>query len=92
MLIYLLGTSSTEVGRVRSRIILLGRYPLFGYIAQVAILQLLHSGLRQINPGTGALALSFVVAIVLTVLTVVALDLARSKSSNVDRLYKAVFA
>lgn len=92
MLIYLLGTSNAEPGAVRRGVILLGRYPLFGYIAQVAILQLLRRGFRYLNLGIGALVVSFVAALVLTVVAVVTLDRARSKSPAIDRLYKGIFA
>jgi hypothetical protein len=91
MLIYLLGISSVKQGG-GNLIILLGRYPLFGYIAQVAILQLLRGGLHRLELGTGEMVLSFVAALALTVLTVIAMDHARSKSLTGDRLYKAVFA
>jgi len=92
MLIYLLGTSSAQPAGLRNAIMLLGKYSLFGYIIQIAILQLLRGGLGSINLGTSQLVLSFVAAIALTIIAVVALDRARSKSLAVDRLYKLVFA
>lgn len=91
MLLYLLGTDG-EPGGVRRRIILLGKYSLLGYIAQIAILQLLRRSLWHIDLGAGALGLSFFAALALTMMTVLAVDRARAKSVTVDGLYKAVFA
>jgi hypothetical protein len=92
MLIYLLGISSVTQSGMRRLITLLGRYPLFAYIAQIAILQLLRGGLRHVALGTGELVLSFLAALALTVLAVIAMDRARSQSVTVDHLYKGVFA
>ena len=92
MLIYLLGAKNGEPGRMRSHIILLGKYSLFGYIAQIAILQLIFRVLRHINLGDGALVISFFGAFALTMLSVEAVDYARAKSTTVDSSYKAVFA
>jgi peptidoglycan/LPS O-acetylase OafA/YrhL len=49
MIIYLIGERGGQAGRVRSQIILLGKYSLFGYIAQIVILQLLHRGLWRVD-------------------------------------------
>jgi hypothetical protein len=92
MLVYLVGSSSPEPGKVRRLIILLGRYPLVGYIAQVAILQLLRSGLRHVDLGISMLVLSFGTALGLTVIVVVALDRARLKSLTVNHLYTGIFS
>jgi hypothetical protein len=92
MILYLLGDQGGEAGRLRSRVILLGNYSLFGYIAQIAILQLLRRGLVHLNPRAAVLGLSFFLAFVLTIITVEAVDYARTGSITVDRLYKAVFA
>ena len=66
--------------------------PLFGYIAQIAILQFLRAGMRRTDSGPVLLVLSFIVAVVLTVLAVTALDRARSKSPAVNRMYNGIFA
>jgi peptidoglycan/LPS O-acetylase OafA/YrhL len=92
MLIYLLGTISTEPATVQSQIILLGRYSLFGYIAQIAILQLLRRALLHSSLGSGGLVLSFVSAVALTVAAVVIMDRCRSKSAAIDKFYKWIFA
>jgi len=38
MVIYLVGISGSDSGKIRSEVILLGKYSLFGYISQIAIL------------------------------------------------------
>jgi peptidoglycan/LPS O-acetylase OafA/YrhL len=91
MLIYLLGTVSGDVGRVPRSLILLGKYSLFGYIAQIAILQLLRRSL-QMDLTVWVSAGSFVAAIVLTMISVEAVDRARAKAPFVNRLYGAVFS
>ncbi len=92
ILIYKLGARSGIPGKVREHVILLGKYSLFGYIAQIAILQLLHRGLRHINLGAGTLGLTLFVALALTIASVVLVDRLRTKTVSVDWLYKAVFA
>jgi peptidoglycan/LPS O-acetylase OafA/YrhL len=93
MIIYLLGDATALEGRARNVVILLGQYSLLGYVAQIAALQLLHQGLRRTDLGGGsALTVSFLAAIMLTILVVAATDRARRRNAAVDRLYKAVFA
>jgi len=91
-IIYLLGTRGGEPGVVRRSVLLLGKYSLVGYIAQVVILQLQRRGLEHFDLGAGPLLLSLFAALALTMLTVVTVDRARAKSVTVDGLYKAVFA
>src|SRR5207244_6028962 len=57
MLIYLLGANNDEPSLMRNHIILLGRYSLFGYIAQIAVLQLLYRSLSHIDLEDGALGI-----------------------------------
>jgi peptidoglycan/LPS O-acetylase OafA/YrhL len=93
MLIYLVGARNDEPGRTRRHVILLGKYSLFGYIAQIAVLQLLHRGMRHISLGTyGLLSMSFLAAFALTMMSVEAVHRARARSTTVDGLYKAVFS
>jgi len=91
-IIYLLGSVRGEPGRIRGLLLLLGKYSLFGYIAQIAILQFLRRGFEHMSGGPMVLGLSFVLAIILTSASVEALDYGRSKSVATDKLYKAVFA
>lgn len=91
-IIYLVGASrfaSTWVGRT---VVLLGKYSLFGYISQIAILQLLRRAVAAGGSGVLLLGLSFVAAFVLTTLSVMLIDSMRKRSSVIDRSYKFVFA
>jgi peptidoglycan/LPS O-acetylase OafA/YrhL len=81
-----------EPDAIRSEIILLGKYSLFGYISQIAILQILSAAFHRANFGFAVLATSFALAFVLTIASVEIVDRARSKSAGVDKLYKTVFA
>ncbi len=92
MIIYLLGQKSGEPGEIRACIVLLGKYSLVGYIAQIAILQLLHVGLNHIHSEAVVLGLSFVLAFALTIVSVEILDRVRAQSVTIDKLYKTVFA
>jgi|SRR5579863_25123 len=92
MVIYLVGISGGESGIIRSEVILLGKYSLFGYISQIAILQILAASFRHVDFELLVLSTSFVAAFALTVISVEVVDRARAKAVSVDRLYKAVFA
>ena len=92
MAIYLAGLIGNEFGTIRGKVILIGKYSLFGYMSQIAILQVLSSGLHRVNLGAAALPVSFIAAFALTIVSVEVLDRARAKMASVDRLYKAVFA
>lgn len=92
MVIYLAAASSNEASIIAREVILLGRYSLFGYISQIAILQILSAGFRRVNLGFTALAFSLFAAFVLTIVSVEVLQRARTRVASVDRLYKAVFA
>ena len=90
-MIYLVGARASR-STVRAEVILMGKYSLFGYIAQIAILQILSPMLHHLNLGFAVLPVSIVAAIVLTIVSVELLDRARIRLGGVDRLYKAVFA
>jgi hypothetical protein len=92
MVIYLIGASGSESGKIRREIILLGKYSLLGYISQVAILQILSAGFHRLNLGFGELVLSFSAAFALTIATVEAVDRARTRIGSVDRIYRTIFA
>jgi peptidoglycan/LPS O-acetylase OafA/YrhL len=91
-IIYLVGASGNESGRIRSEVVLLGKYSLFGYISQIAILQILSAVFHRVDLGVAAFGISFVAAFILTIASVEIVDLARARAAGVDRLYKAVFA
>jgi hypothetical protein len=92
MILYWLGQTSDPPGLAARITILLGKYSLFGYIAQIAVLQVLHFGLRYLDSRTVVLGISFLLAFALTILCVVIMDRARSKSVIANKLYGAVFA
>jgi hypothetical protein len=92
MIIYWLGQTSDQSGLATRIVILLGKYSLFGYIAQIAVLQVLHFGLRYLDSRTVVLVSSFLLAFALTILSVVIMDRARSISPMANKLYGAVFA
>lgn len=92
MVIYLVGTKGRESNRVRNEVILLGKYSLFGYISQIAILQVLSVCFRIVHLGAAELIISFLAAFALTIVSVEVVDRARANMKSVDRLYKAVFA
>jgi hypothetical protein len=92
LIIYRLGLHSGEPGKVRACIVLLGKYSLVGYIAQIAILQALRIALNQVDSEVVARGLSFILAFALTIISVEVLDWIRAKSTTMDWLYKAVFA
>jgi peptidoglycan/LPS O-acetylase OafA/YrhL len=91
-IIYLIGASGSESGRIKSEVILLGKYSLFGYISQIAILQVLSAGFHRVNLGVAAFGISFLAAFILTIASVEIVDRARARTTGIDRLYKAVFA
>jgi len=92
MVIYLMGVSWDEMNKIRGEVVLLGKYSLFGYISQIAVLQLLHAMLRYFEPEMWVLVISFVASFALTIVSVELVDRARAASRNADKLYKAVFA
>jgi peptidoglycan/LPS O-acetylase OafA/YrhL len=92
MVIYLIGNGGSESGTIRSEVILLGKYSLFGYISQIAILQILSAGFHHMHLGLAVLVISFIAAFTLTIVSTEVVDRARAKAASVDSLYKAVFA
>lgn len=91
MAIYLIGISGDPNSRARQIIDLLGRYSLFGYIAQIAILQILAASLRRFDQGLLLLLVSFVAAFALTIISTAILDRTRRAATAVDKLYRVVF-
>jgi peptidoglycan/LPS O-acetylase OafA/YrhL len=91
-IIYLVGLRGGERTWLQRHVIVLGKYSLFGYVAQIAILQLLSATLRHVHSEPLVIAISFVAAFVLTSAAVEVLDRMRRESQLCDRAYKAVFA
>jgi peptidoglycan/LPS O-acetylase OafA/YrhL len=92
MVIYLVGISGSDSSTIRNEVMLLGKYSLFGYISQIAILQILAASLRHFNLNFVLLAVTFIAAFALTILSVELVDRLRTRVVSVDKLYKAVFA
>lgn len=90
-LIYLVGTKKGPAV-LQNHIILLGKYSLFAYLLQIAILQVLRHFLEPSDLGTGALLSSLFLGFALTMGGVEVLDRLRARAKGIDRLYKAVFA
>ncbi len=103
-LIYWIGVKTEGPSRLRGLILLLGRYSLFGYISQIAILRLqmvairivvlrlMQAGARISPPGYAMIGATLVSAVILTVLSVEVVDRFRRKSSIFDGCYRAIFA
>jgi peptidoglycan/LPS O-acetylase OafA/YrhL len=91
-LIYMVGARTGEPGRLRSHIILLGKYSLFGYISQIAILQLLSAALRHTELGFAILAATLFAGFALTMMSVEAVDRLRRRSRTLDVAYRSVFS
>lgn len=91
-IIYFFGQQNSEFGQMKAWTVLLGKYSLVGYIAQIVILQSLHFVLIYIDSRAIVLGLSFVLAFALTIGFVAILDRTRPKSAVIDKVYKAVFA
>jgi peptidoglycan/LPS O-acetylase OafA/YrhL len=92
LVLYALGSGEGEPGVVRGHIILLGKYSLFGYIAQMAFLQIIHRFVRQIDFGDGGRLISFALGFALTMTSIELVDRLRKASGVFDTAYKAVFA
>jgi hypothetical protein len=92
MILYLVGQQSGGPGKGWATVVLLGKYSLFGYIVQIAILQALRVGLNHFGSRALVLGLSFVLAFALTIISVAFLDWGREKSTALDKSYRAIFA
>jgi len=93
MLIYLVGMKIVAWDRIHHPINLLGKYSLFGYVAQIGLLQLLHRALPYAQLEVVEVwIISFVGAFVLTFVMVNVLDCLRAKSGTMDRLYRVTLS
>lgn len=90
---YLLGMKKTGRDQVRDMVTLLGKYSLFAYLGQIALLQLLFRSLPYLNLDYASLLItSFFAAYVLTIGMVKVAHEARKRSPRVDLLYQAAFS
>jgi hypothetical protein len=86
-----LAVASGDAGVLQRRLIRIGQYSLFAYIAQIAVLQVLRRTLPPSSLTWLALVLPFLLALVITSLAVELTDASRAKWRLVDRMYRAVF-
>jgi hypothetical protein len=92
LVIYRMGFGDVESDVPRRHVSLLGKYSLFGYVAQIAFLQAMSIGLRHIGLGQGMIAISFVLAFATTTISVELVHRMKARSIIVNRLYRAAFA
>jgi peptidoglycan/LPS O-acetylase OafA/YrhL len=90
--IYLIGTRHSGAGGIGNVFILLGKYSLFAYIAQIGLLQVLQKGLRRVGGGPGVVTAALVIGFVCTVLIVEIVDRTRRSVAGFNRLYALVFS
>ena len=77
---------------VKQHVAELGRYSLFAYVAQIAILQALKHGLPGAAGTPVGLAVALVLAVIMTSAAVVLAGQLRSAFAAADRAYRFVFA
>jgi len=92
LVIYWCGTRLADERTVGYTAILLGQYSLFSYIIQIVILQILRGCLRPFGSGAAMSVAAFALCIAGTILSVMALKMARRRAPIVNTMYKAVFA
>jgi len=91
-LLYTAGSRLATAGTAQRLVILLGKYSLLGYIAQIAILQGLRRISRLSQHGVAAALAGLLLGALLTVAVVEAVDIATKKSKIANDLYRLVFA
>ena len=93
LLIYGVGIRGSRSRPIGSTVVMLGKYSLFAYITQIALLQFLQMSLASANVHSWRLwTLSFIGAFTLTIITVLIAHHMCSKSSTVNRMYHLIFA
>jgi peptidoglycan/LPS O-acetylase OafA/YrhL len=92
IVIYWAGSQNAESHASGRIAILLGQYSLFAYIAQIAILQILHRGLHPFGAGIGLSFAALFVCAACTILIVEALEFTRRRARAVNKLYNTVFS
>jgi hypothetical protein len=89
---FLLGSIDGPIGLVRGLIVLLGRYSLFGYLAQIGIIVLLFHASTLVSATGGVPVAALIATITLTAGGTVVLDWVRTRAPFIDRCYSIVFA
>ena len=91
LLIYCVGVCCGDKGIAQRHVILLGKYSLLAYVAQIAMLQLLRRILPGASPGSSNYVVSFISSFALTSGVVVIVDRLRMRSKIIDWHYRLVF-
>jgi len=92
LVFYWLGKRTENDTKIYRLVVTLGRYSLFAYIAQIALLQTIRAGIRHGNLGAGSLVVSFAASFISSIFAVVVIDFIRSKDRLTDKIYRYVFA
>lgn len=92
ILIYGVGVKISRSRPIGSTLVMLGKYSLFAYIAQIGLLQVLQRGLATTDIHYAVLwGLSFIGAFTLTIFAVWAVHQICSKSFTGNKMYRLVF-
>lgn len=92
LLLYGLGTRVSQLYPLGNTLVMLGKYSLFAYVAQIALLQLLQAGLGAVHiHHLLRSALSFISIFTLTICAVWGTHRICSKSATGYRVYRLVF-
>lgn len=92
IVLLVIGTRCNSNKAVCGYLLLLGRYSLFGYIAQVVLIYALSRVLLPMDLGAIQLAASLLLTVTITVVSVTWVDHARRMSTIFNKLYQGVFA
>ena len=90
-IIYLVGKRYSEANRIGETVVLLGQYSLFGYIAQIIILQMIRKVAHPVGSDIAIRALALLAGAVCTILAVIAMDRLRKRGRLANQIYTAVF-
>ena len=90
-LIYALAVWSVRLAKFQEVMVLLGQYSLYGYIAQIIILQVLRRTTSHYSSSVAWTDGALIVALFLTILSVQLIAEARTRLASVDRVYRIVF-
>lgn len=90
--LYALGASATRSSWGHQRILVLGRYSLLAYIAQIAFLQVVIRICARPDPSSFEFALLFAGTMMFTSVAAEVTDFLRRRAAPVDSLYKTIFA
>lgn len=92
LVLYSVGMKTAGWGIAGRKIVLLGKYSLFGYLVQIFILQGLALMSKHMGQSNILRYMTFVGAFALTIWAVEILDRARRYLKFVDQMYKVVFS